>query len=255
MDPLNVLAASPPVLKKVETKLITKETVQRLARDIKQLKKTPLTDNGIHYEHDEEDMLKGYAMIVGPEDTPYFGGFYCFEFHYPADYPHTPPTVIYCTNGDGIRFNPNLYKCGKVCISLLNTWRGEQWTSCQTISTILLTLCTLLNAEPLLNEPGVTKSHADFYTYNKIVEYKNVEIAVLQMLERKPGVLLPPFERFYPVFLESFAKNAEAIEGFLHAKEPIVTTFKTHYYKMQVPLDYASLIQKFQHARTQFIDK
>ena len=29
-----------------------------------------------------------------------------------------------------MRFNPNLYKCGKVCLSLLGTWsgaRGESW--------------------------------------------------------------------------------------------------------------------------------
>ena len=83
-------------------------------------------------------------MIVGPSETPYFGGFYFFEFKYPGDYPHSPPEVIYKTNGDNIRFNPNLYVNGKVCISLLNTWRGEQWTSCQTITTVLLNLCLFL---------------------------------------------------------------------------------------------------------------
>ena len=44
--------------------------------------KNPLTDNGIYYCHDEEDILKGYAMIMGPEGTPYFGGYYFFEFSY-----------------------------------------------------------------------------------------------------------------------------------------------------------------------------
>ncbi len=31
-----------------------------------------------------------------------------------------------------MRFNPNLYNCGKVCLSLLGTWggdRGESWDS------------------------------------------------------------------------------------------------------------------------------
>ena len=46
----------------------------------------------------------------------------------------------------------NLYKNGKVCISLLNTWQGEQWSSCQNISTILLNLVALLNNTPLLND-------------------------------------------------------------------------------------------------------
>ena len=51
---------------------ISKETIHRLIRDVKQLIKEPLHDNGIYYEHDQEDMLKGYAMIVGPSDTPYY---------------------------------------------------------------------------------------------------------------------------------------------------------------------------------------
>ena len=63
-----------------------------------------------------------------------FGGQIAVKFT--TDYPHSPPQVTYWTNGDNIRFNPNLYKCGKVCVSLLNTWRGDQWTSCQTISSV-----------------------------------------------------------------------------------------------------------------------
>ena len=108
-----------------ESKNISKETIKRLIRDVKDIIKNPLTDNGIYYKHDDTDMLKGYAMIVGPEDTPYFGGFYFFKFKYPDNYPHSPPKVFFCTNGDGIRFNPNLYTNGKVCVSLLNTWSGD----------------------------------------------------------------------------------------------------------------------------------
>ncbi len=32
--------------------------------------------------------------------------------------------------GASVRFNPNLYNCGKVCLSLLGTWqgaKGETW--------------------------------------------------------------------------------------------------------------------------------
>ena len=135
---------------------ISRETVHRLIRDVKQIMKSPLHDNGIFYEHDEADMLKGYAMIIGPEDTPYYGGYYMFELTFPSNYPHSPPVLTYLTNGDNIRFNPNLYKTGKVCISILNTWRGDQWTSCQNISSVLLSLCMVLFKDPMLNEPGIT---------------------------------------------------------------------------------------------------
>ncbi len=45
--------------------------------------------------------------------------------------------VNFRTTGGGIvRFNPNLYQCGKVCLSLLGTWegaQGEQWNETSTL--------------------------------------------------------------------------------------------------------------------------
>ena len=136
---------------KKSTNIITNETIRRLLKDVKQIMKHPLTDNGIYYIHDDTDMTKGYAMIIGQKDTIYYGGYYFFSFDYPLDYPFSPPKVSYMTNDGKTRFNPNLYICGKVCVSILNTWTGEKWSSCQTINSILLTLFTLLNNEPFLN--------------------------------------------------------------------------------------------------------
>jgi ubiquitin-conjugating enzyme E2 Z len=162
---------------------VKKDALRRIISDIKELRKNPLTAHGIYYEHDETDMLRGRALIIGPADTPYADGFYFFTFQFPSNYPHAPPKVEFCT-GDGFtRFNPNLYRTGKVCLSILNTWKGEQWSGCQTISSVLLALCTVLNDEPLLNEPGITKTHRDYEGYNEIIKYKNIEVAILGMLE------------------------------------------------------------------------
>ena len=223
---------------------ISKETISRLLHDVKNIMRSPLTDNGIYYVHDDEDMLKGYALIMGPSDTPYFGGAFFFEFNYPTDYPHSPPSLKYCTNGDGIRFNPNLYTGGKVCISILNTWRGEQWTSCQTISTVLLTLCTILCKEPLLNEPGVTTTHRDFNNYNKIIEYKNIDVAILKIISRHKSIYPMQFDMFYSVIHEHFIKNSDTIIKYLEKKmeensKPVHIT--TDLYTMHVVVDYANL--------------
>jgi ubiquitin-protein ligase len=228
-------------------KIMSKESISRLLKDVRDIIKNPLTSNGIYYMHDDENMLKGYAMIVGPKDTPYFSGYYFFEFCYPTDYPHSPPLVNYCTNGENIRFNPNLYTNKKVCVSLLNTWRGEQWTSCQTISTTLLTLCTLLCENPLLNEPGVTRSDKDFLTYTRIIEYKNIDIAIFQMISKKPGVFPENFNSFYSIMREVFIKNVDDIRRFLeekaklHEKEERLTT---SLYSMNVLLNYPKLLSK-----------
>ena len=71
--------------------VISKESIKRLIKDVKQLKLEPLHDQGIYYKHDEDDMLKGHALIIGPKDTPYQNGFYFFELKFPVDYPFSPP--------------------------------------------------------------------------------------------------------------------------------------------------------------------
>ena len=235
------------------TTFIQKETITRLIKDVKQLLKNPLTDQGIYYIHDEEDILKGYALIVGPTETPYFGGYYFFEFTFPVDYPYSPPKVKYCTNGNNIRFNPNLYACGKVCVSLLNTWRGEQWTSCQSISTVLLTLCTLLCKDPLLNEPGVNNNHPDMANYTEIIEYSNLNIAICDILNKKEGVYLPFFNSFYPFIKENFMKNYEQLLDFANKKNNelnnIEVFLKTGFYGMQTNIDYNIVIERLKESK------
>jgi len=62
------------------------------------------------------------ALITGPEETPYGFGAFLFDIHL-TDYPRLAPKVKFLTTGGGrVRFNPNLYNCGKVCLSLLGTW-------------------------------------------------------------------------------------------------------------------------------------
>ena len=231
-----------------KTVTLSKETIRRLLNDVKTIINTPLTDHGIYYSHDEDDIMKGYALIIGPSETPYFGGFYFFELHFPADYPYSPPLVIYCTNGDNIRFNPNLYVNGKVCISLLNTWRGEQWTACQTISTILLNLCTLLCNNPLLNEPGITIKHTDLTKYNKIIEFKNIDIAIIQMMKKKPGVFPEKFEGFYLIMKEYFLKNKDVILSFIENKEQNqehTECYIIHIYNMNVCINWSRLLKNY----------
>jgi ubiquitin-conjugating enzyme E2 Z len=234
--------------------IISKDTISRLLKDVKHMFKNPLTENGIYYIHDDTDMMKGYALIIGPSDTPYFGGNYFFEITYPSDYPHSPPKVKYCTNGNNIRFNPNLYKCGKVCISLLNTWKGDQWTSCQSISTVLLTLCTLLCNNPLLNEPGVIPSHNDMKPYNEIIMFANLDIAICDIITKKSGIYMPFFDHFYPFIKENFNKNYDKLMEFAENKHKNdfkeSTILKTGYYSLCIDVNYQKVIKKLKESKS-----
>lgn len=221
----------------------SRTTMKRLLSDIKQINKNPLTSQGIYYKHDETDLLKGYAMIVGPSDTPYEYGYYLFEFKFPTTYPFQPPTVISCTQDGITRFNPNLYVSGKVCVSVLNTWSGEQWSSCQTISSILLVLCTLLCNNPFTNEPQMTTEHPDCSRYNKIILYKNIEVAIFKMLTKE---LLPKrFFMFYPTMVELFNKNKEKIISTI-VKNLHETNmyYNVSIYNLNVRINYVDLLEK-----------
>jgi ubiquitin-conjugating enzyme E2 Z len=226
--------------------MIRKETIMRLLKDVKEITKNPLTSNGIYYVHDETDMLKGYALIIGPPDTPYFGGYYFFDIKYPSDYPYSLPSVKYSTNGNNVRFHPNLYTDGKVCISILGTWRGEQWSSCQNISSLLLSLFMLFTSNPLLNEPGVKSDNIDIKIYNKIIEYSNIRTAVCDIITKKQGVYLDFFDLFESIIKEHFLKNVDQLILFSESKIPSESSESLHlnrfYNSMRITTDYKTII-------------
>ena len=226
------------------SKTITKDTINRLLKDVRQIMKHPLTDNNIYYTHDDEDILKGYALIVGPSETPYFGGYYFFEFNYPYDYPFSPPKVKYMTNDGQTRYNPNLYKCGKVCVSILNTWSGDKWSACQTINSILLTLCSLLNDMPFLNEPGQHPGSRDCVAYNKSIEYSNINFAVCEMVNPLKNAVPEQFRGFSPYLKEHFYKNYDQIWDFVVKKKELFEVLTVQIYSMQTQVDYSRLKDK-----------
>lgn len=103
----------------------SRERLTRIAREVSELQSNLPVQFGssIFVRCDEArcDVIK--ALIIGPDDTPYANGCFEFDMLLPADYPSSPPSVLLVTTGGGqIRFNPNLYANGKVCLSLLGTW-------------------------------------------------------------------------------------------------------------------------------------
>jgi len=109
----------------------------------------------VRYGSDRPDILK--VIIIGPCGTPYENGMFEFDLFCPTSYPHEPPMVKFKTTGGGAAaFNPNLYPCGKVCLSLLGTWQGEPWKSGEsTLLQVLISLqAMILCEEPWYNEPG-----------------------------------------------------------------------------------------------------
>jgi len=236
---------------KIQTKM-NKDAISRLLKDIREIVTKP--EPGIYYKHSELDMSVGYAMIIGPKDSLYSGGYYFYKFKFPDDYPHTPPVVEFLTNDGVTRMHPNMYKTKKVCISILNTWRGDQWSGCQSIKSVLLSLMSLLDDKPLLHEPGITEKNVDYDAYHKIIQFKNYNFCMLGLLKSfeeftKIVVSIEHYEYFYElmcdIFYSTFSFHANKIQS-LFTEYPEAHVIKTSaVYNMAICVDYAAVVHAF----------
>jgi ubiquitin-protein ligase len=239
---------------------ISKETTLRLLRDVREMMTVP--EEGIFYKHSETDMLCGYALIIGPEGSLYDGGYYFYKFKFPPDYPHSPPVVEFLTNDGETRMHPNMYKNRKMCVSILNTWRGDQWTGCQTIKSVLITIMSLLDDKPLLHEPGITRQNPDYEPYNRIIQYKNFDFSMLHLLKslhsfKKAIPDIEFHEQFYEHMCASFRKShlrySECIDALLlkHPNAELLRT--TQAYQMNIAVNYVAVKTAFQEAIKELI--
>ncbi|CAD7966615.1 unnamed protein product [Amoebophrya sp. A120] len=172
-----------------------------------------MAELGIYVRWDENVLTKVKALIVGPPETPYQNGFFFFDVDFPGNYPYAPPKVMFRTGDGRVRFNPNLYVEGKVCLSILGTWQGPGWTSICNLRSVLITIQSLMSNHPITNEPGHENSTGkkEDTDYNKILTYETVHVGVLKMHQMPPT----GFEIFREELNELFAKNYETFEPVL----------------------------------------
>uniref|UniRef100_A0A1B6KD60 Ubiquitin-conjugating enzyme E2 Z n=1 Tax=Graphocephala atropunctata TaxID=36148 RepID=A0A1B6KD60_9HEMI len=170
----------------------TSQSLLRIKRDMMSIYNEP--PPGILVVPDEQDMTLVHALITGAYNTPYEGGFFYFVLRFPPEYPIRPPKVKFMTTGGSkVRFNPNLYKNGKVCLSILGTWSGPAWSPAQTLSSVLISIQSLLTEKPYHNEPGFEKERflGDAERYNEVIRHETLRVAVIGMLDNDYGICLP----------------------------------------------------------------
>lgn len=138
-------------------------------------------------------------LISGPKDTPYENGLFEFHTYFPEDYPNREPSVLFHTTGNGqIRFNPNLYDSGKVCLSLLGTWQGqdgEKWNAkTSTFLQVMVSIQSLIFIEqPYFNEPGwereinSTIGKHKSNAYNEERHPHTIKLAMCDMIKNPPN--------------------------------------------------------------------
>ncbi len=173
---------------------------KRINSEIKMLSKNlPLNyTNSIFLKYDESRMDLMKSLIIGSDDTPYANGLFFYDIFLDDTYPSSPPKMNLITTGmNSIRFNPNLYTNGYICLSLLGTWSGdniEKWNSQNSnILQILLSIQSIVMSDGVyFNEPGYASdktspgNKALNLGYTNIVKYANVKYAMNEQIKKMP---------------------------------------------------------------------
>jgi len=196
----------------------------------------------------ESDMQLAQLLISGPQGTPYENGLFLFDVYFPPLYPQEPPHVNLRTTGGGtVRFNPNLYNDGKVCLSLLGTWNSgpmETWSHTSTLLQVAISIQALILVEqPWANEPGYERSlhtqagQAQARAYNTELLPSTVKWAMIDMLKQPPT-------GFEAVVRTHFALKADAVRKQLtawtvqsHDNEAVRKSFAVQQLVLQLLLD------------------
>ena len=111
----------------------------------------PVGDNLYHW----------HSTIMGPTESPYEGGVFFLDIHFPVDYPFKSPKITFTTK----IYHPNINADGGICLDILK----DQWAPALTISKVLLSICSLLT-DPNPDDP-LMPTIAHLYKTN-IDEYK-----------------------------------------------------------------------------------
>ncbi|EPY42570.1 ubiquitin-conjugating enzyme E2 B [Angomonas deanei] len=109
-------------------------------QDLKSLRASTSGDAGdtlgIYAAPKDDDIFVWKAVVYGPENTVWEGGFFKLELHFSAEYPVVPPRVKFLTKV----FHPNVYVDGNICLDTLKS----NWSPTLNVEMLLLSIRSLL---------------------------------------------------------------------------------------------------------------
>jgi len=226
--------------------IMSKNAIKRIMqKDMKVIQTMNLSDMGIHIEFNEENIQEAVAMIIGPDDSVYKNGVLFFKINFPNNYPYSPPRVSYISRGS-IRIHPNLYTgnskdnyLGKVCLSILGTWSGPGWTTIMDISSVLISIISLLDNNPLEHEPGFAGKISETHTnYAKAVEYEKYRTLIIKNIFDVPE----DFACFKEIIEEHYENNKHEISNDLKTKQMVNVSLQI--YRINCNLNYEYIRKK-----------
>jgi len=113
--------------------------------------KTLSQEKWVNVELHEDNVFDwDVALIVLNPDSIYYGGYFKAKMTFPKNYPYSPPDFKFVRP----LYHPNIYKDGKLCISILHApgddemsgeTAAERWSPAQRVESVLLSILSLLD--------------------------------------------------------------------------------------------------------------
>ena len=195
------------------------------------------------------------VLIVGPPDSPYHNGFFFFTITLPEKYPFECPKAKFETLDNSVRFHPNLYTEGKVCLSIIGTWSGPGWAATMKAKSVIISIQSILISNAIRNEPGYEKYSENMCaSFDELVKYNTIKYGVLKMIKTPPK----GFEDFIPIIEKHFIKNYDFYKDYITNKQketennesPYQETLKDNFYRKNQNANYKELEQELNNVKS-----
>lgn len=225
-------------------------TIKRIVKDIELIKNNEsyLKTRGIYFYFDEHN-IHDILLLVTPRHkqdseltSPYTGGFFLFEIHLGDDYPLSPPKIKFNPKQTYCRLHPNYYQCGKVCLSVINTWGNADWSPSMSLMSLVLTLEERLYERALTCEPGYENAKVEcIENFNRGVELAKYKVAIIDVLKEKYQIYKP----FKAIIAEEWRSMQDwhkiRLSNLLNSPKE---TLSLPCYSMRIDIDYTTIVHQ-----------
>ncbi|PYH70016.1 putative ubiquitin conjugating enzyme (UbcC) [Aspergillus vadensis CBS 113365] len=126
--------------------------------------KTLSQEPWVNIDVDEQNLLHWtIGLIVLNPDSLYYGGYFKAIMKFPSNYPYSPPEFRFVRP----LYHPNIYKDGKLCISILHApgedemsgeLASERWSPAQRVESVLISILSLLDDAEISSPANVDAS-------------------------------------------------------------------------------------------------